>query len=128
MAVEENLNKTLYKSILFLLKVIPYVLAFIYIVYTAFAFFSIDLIFLGYLAHMSVLPWIFLFLASYVFKFCTVHRLPLYYILVNDTITIIDAYIGIPLGWFNLLMLHTVIVGIFLFLIMYFHQKRRNKC
>lgn len=128
MAVEENLNKTLYKSILFLLKVIPYVLAFIYIVYIAFAFFNIDLILLGYLAHMSVLPWIFLFLASYVFKFCTVHRLPLYYILVNDTITTIDAYTEIPLGWFNLLMLHTVIVGIFLFLIMYFHQKRRNKC
>lgn len=128
MVVEENLNKTLYKSTLFLLKIIPYVLALIYIVYTAFAFFNIDLIFLGYLAHMSVLPWIFLYLASYVFKFCTVHRLPLYYILVNDTITIIDAYIGIPLGWFNLLMLHTVIVGIFLFLIMYFHQKRRNKC
>ena len=90
MDVEENLNKTLYKSILFLLKVIPYVLAFIYIVYTAFAFFNIDLIFLGYLAHMSVLPWVFLFLASYVFRFCTVHRLPLYYILVNDTITTIQ--------------------------------------
>lgn len=128
MVAEENLSKALYKGILLFLKVISYVITFIYVVYTAFAFFDIDLIFLGYLAHMSVLPWIFIILASFVFKFCIVHRLPLYYILANDTVTIIDAYIGIPLGWFNLLMLHSVIVGIFLFLIMYFHQKRRNKC
>lgn len=123
--VEENLNKTLYKSILILLRFIPFIIALIYVVYTAFAFFGIDLIILGYLAHMSILPWIFIFLASFVFKFCIVHRLPLYYILVADSITTLDAYIGIPLEWFHLLMLHAIIVGGFIFLILYFHQKRR---
>lgn len=123
--VEENLNKTLYKSILILLRFIPFIIALIYIVYTAFAFFGIDLIILGYLAHMSILPWIFIFLASFVFRFCIVHRLPLYYIVVADSITTLDAYVGIPLEWFHLLMLHAIIVGGFIFLILYFHQKRR---
>ena len=123
--VEENLNKTLYKSILILLRFIPFIIALIYIVYTAFAFFGIDLIILGYLAHMSILPWIFIFLASFVFRFCIVHRLPLYYIIVADAITTLDAYVGIPLEWFHLLMLHAIIVGGFIFLILYFHQKRR---
>jgi hypothetical protein len=123
--VEENLNKTLYKSVLILLRFIPFIIALIYVVYTAFAFFGIDLIILGYLAHMSILPWIFIFLASFVFRFCIVHRLPLYYIVVADSITTLDAYVGIPLEWFHLLMLHAIIVGAFIFLILYFHQKRR---
>ena len=122
---EENLNKTLYKSVLIFLRFIPFIIALIYVVYTAFAFFGIDLIILGYLAHMSILPWIFIFLASFVFRFCIVHRLPLYYIVVADSITTLDAYIGIPLEWFHLLMLHAIIVGGFIFLILYFHQKSR---
>ena len=123
--VEENLNKTLYKSVLILLRFIPFIIALIYVVYTASAFFGIDLIILGYLAHMSILPWMFIFLASFVFRFCIVHRLPLYYIVVADSITTLDAYVGIPLEWFHLLMLHAIIVGGFIFLILYFHQKRR---
>lgn len=128
MAAEENLNKTLYKSILLLLKVIPFVLAFLYATYTLFAFWNIDLVFISYIAHMSVLPWIFLYLASFVFKFCIVHRLPMYYIAITDSLTIIDNYIGIPVCLFHLLMIHIVIIGVFIFSIMYFHQKRRNKC
>ena len=43
MAVEVNLNKTLYKIQLYLLKVIPMVMAFIYLLNTVLSYYDIDL-------------------------------------------------------------------------------------
>ena len=55
---------------------------------------------------------IFIFISSYVFKFCEYHRMPLYYIIVNNLISIIDLYIGIPVSDYELLMIHSFVAGI----------------
>ena len=55
---------------------------------------------------------IFIFVSSYVFKFCEYHRVPLYYIIVNNLISIIDLYIGIPVSNYELLMIHSFVAGI----------------
>lgn len=120
-------SKMLCRLILYMLKVIPYVIAVGYIAYTGFAFYNIDLPIIGYIVHLSVLPWLFLYLSSLAFKFCYVHRLPLYYVLVNDSITVLDYYIGIPLDVYQLMMLHSVILGIFILLITYYHVKYHKK-
>ena len=43
------------------------------------------------IAGMSLLTWIFMYIATIVFKFCSYHRIFLYYILIVDTINIVDS-------------------------------------
>ena len=110
--VVNSRSKLLCRLILYMLKIIPYVIAVGYIAYTGFTFYNMDLPFIRYIVHLSVLPWLFLYLSSLAFKFCYVHRLPLYYILINDSITVLDYYLGIPLDVYQLMMLHSVILGL----------------
>ena len=51
----------------------------------------------------------------------------LYYILIVDIINIIDYYIGIPISDFQLLMLHSIITGISLFIILFLYLKIKRK-
>ena len=114
-------NKSLYKTLLILLKYIPIIIALFYIVNTLGALFGIDLPVLSNIAGMSLLTWVFMYLAALVFKFCIYHRMFLYYILVTDIINIIDYYIGIPVDSYGIVMIHSVVIGILLFIILYFH-------
>lgn len=120
-------NKSLYKTLLILLKYIPIIIALFYIVNTLGALFGIDLPVLSNIAGMSLLTWVFMYLAALVFKFCIYHRMFLYYILVTDIINIIDYYIGIPVDSYGIVMIHSVIIGILLFIILYFYVKRNKK-
>lgn len=120
-------NKSLYKTLLILLKYIPIIIALFYIVNTLGALFGIDLPVLNNIAGMSLLTWVFMYLAALVFKFCIYHRMFLYYILVTDIINIIDYYIGIPVDSYGIVMIHSVIIGILLFIILYFYVKRNKK-
>ena len=120
-------NKRLYKTLLILLKYIPIIIALFYIVNTLGALFGIDLPVLSNIAGMSLLTWVFMYLAALVFKFCIYHRMFLYYILVTDIINIIDYYIGIPVDSYGIVMIHSVIIGILLFIILYFYVKHNKK-
>lgn len=120
-------NKSLYKTLLILLKYIPIIIALFYIVNTLGALFGIDLPVLINIAGMSLLTWVFMYLAALVFKFCIYHRMFLYYILVTDIINIIDYYIGIPIDSYGIVMIHSVVIGILLFIILYFYVKHNKK-
>ena len=103
------MNKKIY---LVLLKYIPHSIAVLYAIYTLFQFMSIDLFILGRLIHVSAFSWIFMILNSLVFKYCYIHRLPLYYILANDLLTDLDYYVSIPISDINLLLIHLLLIGI----------------
>ena len=127
MAVEANLNKALYKIQLHLIKVIPMVMAFISLVNTVFSYYDIDLPILSYIGGYSILTIVFLYLASYIFKFCEYHRMFIHYIVVNWSLNIYDAYIGIPLNDRGLLITYLTVTGIFLFIILYLYVKSHKK-
>jgi hypothetical protein len=78
---------------------------------------------LSYIGGVSVLPLLFLYLSSYAFGFCSYHRMFLHYVSLNWVLNIYDYYIGIPLSDKELLLMYLIITGIFLFLILYLHQK-----
>ena len=65
----------------------------------------------------------FIYIASYLLKFCEYHRMFLHYIVIIYIINCIDYYIGIPLNDYNLLILYFIITVISLFLILYFKIK-----
>ena len=125
MAVEESLrSKTLYKIEIGLLKIIPIVLAGIYLSNTILSYFlDIDLIILSYIGGISLLPLIFLYLSSYVFRFCIYHRVFLHYISINELILILDTHIGLPISDLEYFCLQMSIFGISLFLFLYLYVK-----
>jgi hypothetical protein len=125
MAVEESLrSKTLYKIEIGLLKIIPMVLAGIYLSNTILSYFlDIDLIILSYIGGISLLPLMFLYLSSYVFRFCIYHRVFLHYITLNELILILDTHIGLPISDLEYFCLQMSIFGISLFLFLYLYVK-----
>ena len=66
-------------------------------------------------------------LSSIVFRFCYVHRLPLYYILINELTTVIDTYIGIPVSDINLLGIHLILIGLLIFGYTYYYVKHHKR-
>jgi hypothetical protein len=126
MAKEESLNKALYKIELYIIKVIPFVLALVCFINTTLSYFGIDISFLSYLGGISIFPLLFLYLSSYVFRFCLFHRLPLHYLLLNLILNVIDDYIGIPISNRGMYSIYLIITFIFILLVVYEHTRKRN--
>ena len=124
MAAEESLNKTLYKCTLYLLKIIPMLIALCDVLNTGLSFIGIEAPVLSYFGGVSFLTLVFLYLTSYAFGFCAYHRLFLHYSVLVNIISTIDLYVGIPVSTKTLLEIHCIILGVFLFLIL----KLRKKC
>ena len=124
--VEKLPERRLYKVMLLVLKVIPMLLALIAIIGMMLDFLGKDSSILSFIGGVSFLPLLFLYLASYVFRFCEYHRMFLHYVVANNLLTYADYYIGLPIENTTLFMLHVILVGIFLFLVLYFY--RREKC
>lgn len=90
------------------------------------SYFGIDLYILSYIGGVSIFTMIFLYLSSYVFKFCEYHRMFLHYVVVTWVINIIDYYIGIPINDLEYLCLQMIVAGISLFIILYLYVRSRE--
>ena len=123
MAAEERLNKTLYKCTLYLLKIIPMLIALCDVLNAGLSFIGIEAPVLSYLGGVSFLTLVFLYLTSYAFGFCMYHRLFLHYSTLVNIISTVDLYVGIPVSTKTLLEIHCIILGVFLFLILKFRKK-----
>ena len=125
--VENLKSKTLYKIELGLLKVIPMILALTALLNSILSYFGIDLYILSYIGGVSIFTMLFLYLSSYVFKFCEYHRMFLHYIVSTWIINIIDYYVGIPISDLEYLCLQIIIAGISLFIILHLYAKSYKK-
>lgn len=125
--VENLKSKTLYKIELGLLKVIPMILALTALLNSILSYFGIDLYILSYIGGVSIFTMLFLYLSSYVFKFCEYHRMFLHYIVSTWIINIIDYYVGIPISDLEYLCLQMIIAGISLFIILYLYVRSHKK-
>lgn len=124
----KEVNK-LHKIGLIILKLIPMLLAFVYFINTVLSYYNIDTTLLSYVGGMSLIPLLFLYISSYVFRFCSYHRVFLHYILITDIINIYDYYIGIPIKVLELLNIHMIItcITMFLALYLYIHRDKRKR-
>lgn len=91
------------------------------------SYFDIDLVIFSYLGSVSILTLVFLYLSSYVFRFCEYHRMFLHYVLVTWIINILDYYVGIPISDLEYLCLQMIVAGISLFIILYLYVKSHKK-
>lgn len=128
MAVEANLkSKELYKLLLIAIENIPMIISISYILNTVLAVYSLDTPLLSIISGMSILTWIFMYLSAIVFRFCTYHRMFLWYILLTDTLNTIDYYIELPISDHNMIAIHLSLIGIFLFVILYLYVRSNKK-
>lgn len=107
MGVEVNSlrNKSLYKIELYLLKVLPMLLAAIYLVNTVLSYYDTIIPALSYIGGLSFIPLVFMYVSSYVFRFCSYHRMFLHYIVVNDSVNIVDYYYTLPISDWELFVM-----------------------
>lgn len=124
MSVEENsyINKSWYKAILVILKYIPMLLALNSMVDTFLWASGIDLPVFAFIGSLSIIPWIFIYLASIVFRFCIYHRMFLWYIAVDNVLSTVDYYFEIGFGPVPYL----VLIGIVLFIVSYLYQREKK--
>lgn len=126
-AVEEKSklrSKKLYRVTLVLLKVIPMLLAFCYVLNTTLYILGIDSYILSHIAGMSLLPMIFLYLTSYVFQFCKYHRMFLHYVVLNDIINILDVYFGENISDWTYVSIHLILLFVCLVIILYLYKRK----
>lgn len=76
-------------------------------------------ILLNYIGSISLLPLLYLYLASYTFKLCEYYRMFLHYTIIVNVINIYDYYIGIPISDIHLFILGMIITVITMFIIIY---------
>ena len=124
-----TLNKYIYKIELYVLKVIPMLLALCSFLNTTLFYFGINLTILTYLGGVSFLTLGFLYISSYAFQFCSYHRMFLHYILIVNIISYIDMEFNIQISDFNLLILYSVIafISMIVILIKFKNEKHNNK-
>jgi hypothetical protein len=127
----QSLSRALYKIELYIIKVIPYLLAFFYLLNTTLSYFYIDIPLISYIVGISLLPLLFLYISSFVFRFCIYHRLPLYYIFINWIITVLDYYLDFTRYYETTILVDFITAGITILLIVYFkfkeHERRFKK-
>ena len=123
MVAVEKSRRSEYKLLIIVLKFIPMLTALCYMSSTIFNYFGYNIEPLSNIGGMSLLTWLFIYLASIVFNFCSYHRVFLWYIFIDDIFNIIDYYITIPISTDNILMLHNILIGITLFTVLILYVK-----
>lgn len=127
MAAEESLSKSLYKIELYLMKIMPMLYALLSLLNTVLSYLDIDCVILSYIGSVSFITLLFLYITSYVFKFCEYHRVFIHYTTITWILNIIDLYIGIPISDVAYLGVQLIVAGICLFTILYLYVKSNKK-
>lgn len=108
---EEKLrSKFLYKILLTLVKYTPIIILMVQITYSTFAYFCIDNIWLSYIGSVSLVNLLYLYIASYVFRFCYLYRLSLHSVVIVNLIALYDTLFRIPLSDLNMLRVYLIIL------------------
>ena len=128
--MENSINKLYYKLFLTLIKYSPTMIVLLGIVCAILAYFGVVNFYISYVEGLSILLLFNLFMASLVFKFCYLYRLPLYLIMVVSVVAFYNGVVGIPLHNLFTIVEHLIFFGIFLLLFIKFksgnakHNKR----
>lgn len=120
------MSNFLHKIVIYLVKTIPVITAFLFLLNIILSYFCINLEIFSHISGVSVFSLLFMYAASIAYQFCLYHRVCIHYITLIWLINLYDYYIGIPLSSKHLLYLYLIITGIFLFIILYEHCRKRN--
>lgn len=87
---------------------------------TILSYFDVDAPVISYIS--ALLVWLFLYLSSFVFKFCRWHRMFLYYLLFEGVVNWYDYTYIIPLDLKTMIVAQVLVVITFISIGLYFHR------
>ena len=121
----KSIDRKYYKATLGLLKIIPMLLALCDALNTLTCLLGFNITVFSYIGGVSFLTLAFLYLVSYVFRFCVYHRMFLHYVLANNIISTIEFTAGIPADFLSLCCIFSINFCIFALLVLYFYRKEK---
>lgn len=124
--MEAKLRNSLYKIELHWIKIIPMVIAALSFTDTLLSYIGYEGATLSYI--IALLVWLFLYLSSFVFQFCSWHRMFLYYILIEGIINWYDYTFIIPLSLRPMIAFQLGLAIIFITIGLYLHQHDKLPC
>lgn len=77
-------------------------------------------------ASVSLVTWIFIYIASVVFEFCSYHRMFLWYLLLNKLLDMANCCFHLQVSTTNLIRGHNILIGITLFLVLIMYVKNHK--
>ena len=86
------IDKRKHKLLIFTLKILPAIMAGSYVIEMISIFLGFGTQVLVNFIGMIVAPILFMYLASYVFKFCEYHRIFIHYVLILEILTTVKWY------------------------------------
>ena len=123
-------NKELYKTSLILLKILPMIMVAAYLLMLLCFYFDSKLVILPHILGTVGAPLAFIYITSYVFRFCAFHRLFIHYYAFVDILNVSDHYLH---SYFNekvVTYLHDggTLILIIVAVIMYMYKYKRDLC
>ena len=98
------------KIFILLVKYCPFILIIEEILYSWLSYLSIPCDIITYFGNSSLLNIVYLYIGSYVFKFCKYYRIALISIVVVNILVLIDTYYRFSLSDLNMLRLYVIIL------------------
>lgn len=123
-------SKSMYKATLYTLKILPMVMAFAYLLMLCCFNYAPKYVVIPHLLGTVFAPLIFIYITSYVFKFCAFHRLFIHYYTFITILNVSDHYLHPYIDVSVVTFLHDGATLIFLItaIIMYIYKYKRDKC
>ena len=89
-----------------------------------------DLVIIPHILGTVIAPLVFLYLTSYVFKFCAFHRMFIHYYAFIELLNVTDYYIRIPISDEAITTLHDSVTVVFLVMVVitYIIKFKKDKC
>lgn len=123
----EELSKREVKVCKIIVKYSPMAIAIGYFIMACASCFGKMIPFISTLCCLSVIPFITLFSISKLLRFCSWHRLPLWYSIIIDGLNSAFYYFNLPIIGKPMLAIYLTITILFIILGMYLKEKRNVK-
>ena len=123
-------NRALHKLTIATLKVLPMIMVAAYLLMLIGFYFDSKYIVIPHLLGTVGAPLAFLYITSYVFRFCAFHRLFIHYYAFVELLNVTDYYVRIPISDEAITILHDSVTIIFLIsiVITYIIKYKKDKC
>lgn len=121
-----TINKYLYKIFLICTKYLPITLAVLFVINLICNHYKLSFSFLVYFGGVSFSFLGLLYLMSWVFQFCHLYRIPLYYITIGNIIGVFNKEFPNVIPSIIAVRVYFIITGIMLLIYIWFMYKNRS--
>lgn len=119
-------DRNLYKLLLTIIKYMPIIMAMLFVLGIICNVFGVSSFIISCICGTSIFTLVLLYLLSYVFRFCYLYRLPLYYVTISNILIILYKF-KIIISILFVIRLLALVLGLFLIIYIIYWYKNRNK-